>query len=95
MDPAVAKTAAAEKEEKETADLADSCEAAISKLTVAPVILTHSDDSGSSDDDDDENTEKSRWRKKYNFKVENQQHIIIAPAYVKLRKIESIPKWPI
>lgn len=54
-----AKTTVEEKE-KATADLADSCEAAISKLTVAPVILTHSDESGSSDDDDDENTEKSR-----------------------------------
>ena len=49
-----------EKQKKiEAQDLADSCEAAISKLTVAPVILTHSEDSCSSDSED-ENTEKSR-----------------------------------
>ena len=49
-----------EKQKKiEAQDLADSCEAAISKLTVAPVILTHSEGSCSSDSED-ENTEKSR-----------------------------------
>ena len=49
-----------EKQKKmEAQDLADSCEAAISKLTVAPVILTHCEDSCSTDSEDDE-TEKCR-----------------------------------
>ena len=47
------------KKTDESQELADSCEAAISRLTVAPVILTHSEESCSSDDDDDESNKES------------------------------------
>lgn len=46
----------------ESQELADSCEAAISRLTVAPVILTHSEESCSSDDDDESNKESEKSR---------------------------------
>ncbi len=63
----VEKTAASkeiiEKEKtNESQELADSCEAAISRLTVAPVILTHSEESCSSDDDDESNKESEKSR---------------------------------
>ena len=48
-----------EKKTDESQNLADSCEAAISRLTVAPVILTHSEESCSDDEDDDESNKES------------------------------------
>ena len=50
------------KKPDESQELADSCEAAISRLTVAPVILTHSEESCSSDDDDESNKESEKSR---------------------------------
>ena len=50
------------KKTDESQELADSCEAAISRLTVAPVILTHSEESCSSDDDDESNKESEKSR---------------------------------